>query len=170
MNTHSIQYCPKCGNHLAERERYGKLRPVCPSCDHTVFFDPKVAVVAFVTRSDEVLLVKRTLDPGKGKWALPAGFVDPEEDPRRAVERETLEETGLVVETDQLLELLHRPDADGLADIVIAYSAHVLSGELHASDDAEEVGWFASSSLPETALVTTNILIQRWLDGGLNAS
>lgn len=164
----SFHYCPKCGSPLTERERHGKLRPVCTNCDHTIFFDPKVAVVAFVTQNDKVLLVKRTLDPGKGKWALPAGFIDPEEDPRRAVERETLEETGLVVEADQLLELLHRPDVDGLADIVIAYSAHVLDGELHASDDAEEVGWFASSNLPEIALVTTNILIQRWIGGSMS--
>lgn len=170
MNTRNIQYCPRCGTQLGERERYGKLRPVCPKCNHTVFFDPKVAVVAFVTRGDEVLLVKRTLDPGKGKWALPAGFVDPEEDPRRAVERETLEETGLVVETDQLLDLLHRPDAHGLADIVIAYSVRILGGELLASDDAEEVGWFASTSLPDVALATTNILIQRWIKGDLSRS
>jgi ADP-ribose pyrophosphatase YjhB (NUDIX family) len=54
---------------------------------------------------------------------LPAGRCDAEEDPRRAVERETLEETGLIVETVRLLDLLHRPDADGLADIVIAYSS-----------------------------------------------
>ena len=168
MNARDTLYCPRCGTRLEAHERYGKLRPVCPGCDYTIFFDPKVAVVAFITQDDEVLLVKRTLDPGKGKWALPAGFVDPEEDPRRAVERETLEETGLVVETDQLLELLHRPDADGIADIVIAYSAHVLGGELHASDDAEEVGWFSRDHLPETALVTTHILIQRWLGGELS--
>lgn len=168
MNAHNFRYCPKCGSPLTERERYGKLRPVCTGCDHTVFIDPKVAVVAFITQGDEVLLVKRTLDPGKGKWALPAGFVDADEDPRRAVERETLEETGLVVETDHLLELLYRPDADGLADIVIAYSAHVLGGELNANDDAEEVGWFNRSDLPETALVTTHLLIQRWLTGNLS--
>jgi ADP-ribose pyrophosphatase YjhB (NUDIX family) len=169
MTARSIRHCPDCGSQLTERERYGKLRPVCPNCDHTIFFDPKVAVVAFVTHGNEVLLVKRMLDPGKGKWALPAGFVDPEEDPRRAAERETLEETGLEVETDQLLELLHRPDAEGLADIVIAYSARVVGGELHASDDADDVGWFASGNLPEIALVTTHLLIKRWLSGGLNA-
>jgi ADP-ribose pyrophosphatase YjhB (NUDIX family) len=170
MNTRKTDYCPRCGTRLEERERYGKLRPVCPNCDHTVFYDPKVAVAGFVTRGDEVLLVKRILDPGKGKWALPAGFVDAEEDPRRAVERETLEETGLVVETEHLLDLLHRPDADGLADIVIAYSARVTGGLLIASDDAEEAGWFSKDNLPEIALATTNLLIRRWIEGDFGDS
>jgi ADP-ribose pyrophosphatase YjhB (NUDIX family) len=156
-----------CGTQLGQQERYGKLRPVCPNCNHTVFFDPKVAVVAFITQGDKVLLVKRVYDPGKGKWALPAGFIEPEEDPRRAAERETLEETGLIVETDYLLDLLHRPDADGLADLVIAYAAHVVGGSLTASDDAEAVEWFARDGLPEIALVTTQLLIQRWLEGSL---
>lgn len=149
------------------RERFGRLRPVCPNCDHTVFVDPKVAVVGFVTRGDELLLVKRASDPGKGGWALPAGFVEPDEDPRRALERELLEETGLHAITGELLELLHRPDADGAADIVIAFAMQVSGGVLLASDDAEEAGWFSRDKLPETALATTHLLIERWLQNSL---
>lgn len=156
-----------CGAPLETRERFGRLRPVCPSCGHTVFFDPKVAVVTFVTDGDCVLLVRRSADPGKGLWALPAGFVDADEDPRDAVARETLEETGLMVEVVRLLELLHRPDEQGLADIVVAYAARVTGGSLQAGDDAEAVAWFARDHLPEMALATTHLLIQRWLAGEL---
>lgn len=167
MTPRAAHYCPLCGTQLEQRERFGKLRPVCPNCDHTVFFDPKVAVVGFIVRGDTVLLVKRVHDPGKGKWALPAGFVEPEEDPRRAVEREMFEETGLIVETERLLDLIHRPDPNGLADIVIAYAIRVVGGDLCASDDAEEVGWFSKHELPEIALATTELLIQRWTEGSL---
>jgi ADP-ribose pyrophosphatase YjhB (NUDIX family) len=160
-------YCPICGAKLEMQERYDKVRPVCPECDHTIFFDPKVAVATFVLCEDEVLLIKRAGDPGKGKWALPAGFIDPDEDPKAAAARETLEETGLHVKIDKLIDLLHRPDEDGLADIVIAYAAHVTGGTLHAGDDADAAAWFPKDELPAMALATTDIMIQRWLDGGL---
>ena len=156
-----------CGTALQVEERFGRLRPVCPACGHTVFFDPKVAVVTFVTDGDRVLLVQRGVDPGKGLWALPAGFVDADEDPRSAVVRETFEETGLSVQVSRLLELLHRPDTQGIADIVIAYTARVEGGELRAGDDAEAVAWFPRDQLPELALATTYLLIRRWLSGDL---
>lgn len=155
-------YCPNCGTALEQRERFGKQRPVCPACEHTVFFDPKVAVVAFVTQNDHVLLVKRANEPGLGLWALPAGFVDYDEDPRAATAREAEEETGLQIEIDDLMDVLHRPDKDGLADIIIAYSGHVTGGTLKAADDAEDVGWFSRDSLPPLGLVTTKKLIERW--------
>ncbi len=163
----TVRFCPRCGAALEQRQSFGKLRPVCPKCGHTVFFDPKVAVVAFVTDEDRLLLVKRIHDPGKGGWALPAGFVDADEDPRLAAARETLEETGLVVQVGRLLDLLHRPDEDGLADIVIAYEARACGGTLCAADDAADAAWFPRDHLPELALVTTRLLAQRWLDGEL---
>lgn len=162
----SAQYCPQCGAQLRLMERFGKMRPVCSRCDHTVFFDPKVAAVAFVEEDERVLLVKRANEPGKGRWALPAGFVDPEEDPRSAAERETLEETGIAVRAVGLMGVLHRPDADGLADIVIVYRAQVIGGVLCANDDADDVGWFSQDSLPEIALASTQLLIEHWRNGG----
>jgi ADP-ribose pyrophosphatase YjhB (NUDIX family) len=160
-------FCAVCGTALETRERFGKLRPVCPNCGHTVFFEPKVAVVSFVTQGEHLLLVKRTNDPGRGKWALPAGFVEADEDPRAAAERETLEETGMVVRVVRLLDLLHRPDVDGAADIVVAYQAECSGGVLCAADDAEDAAWFARDALPEVALTTTQLLVRRWLENRL---
>lgn len=162
-----VNFCPQCGQPITWQERFGKPRPYCPDCDHTVFFDPKVAVVAFVTDGDRVLLVRRMHDPGKGRWALPAGFVDHTEAPAAAAARETLEETGLIVQVDALLDVLHRPDPDGLADIIIAYRAHAVGGALCAGDDAEGADWFSAAALPDVALVTTERLIARWLAGEL---
>jgi len=159
------RHCPNCGALLVEQERYGALRPVCLVCGHVVFFDPKVAAVAFVVNDGALLMIKRANDPGKGRWALPAGFVDAGEDPQQAARRETQEETGLDVAIVRLLDVLYRPDEDGLADIVIAYAARVLGGTLQAADDAEDAAWFSADALPDVALVTTNRLIRRWLAG-----
>lgn len=158
-------YCPQCGNVTEPREKYGRVRPVCTVCGTTVFFDPKVAVVAFVVREDRLLMIKRVNDPGKGRWSLPAGFVEPDEPPHHAAERETLEETGLTVKAGRLLDVLHRPDPDGLADLVLVYQAEWLSGDVHADDDAEAAGWFGRDDLPEIALASTRLLVNRWLNG-----
>ncbi len=167
MRRQPDRYCAHCGSLLITGERFGRLRPVCPTCGRVVFYDPKVAVVIFVTEGDRLLLVKRSNDPGSGRWALPAGFVDADEDPMPPPIRETHEETGLIVAVDRLIDLFHRPDADGLADIVIAYQAHALGGSLAAADDADDAAWFPRDHLPEIALATTEALIARWRAGEL---
>lgn len=164
-------FCPQCGAALAEHERFGRVRPVCPACDHTVFLDPKVAVAVLVLHEDAALLVRRKNDPGQGKWALPAGFMDPDEDPMETARREVLEETGIEITRPRLIALLHRPDPDGLADLVIAYRAEAAGGALHAADDADDAGWFRGSELETLpiALLTTRRLLAWWRAGGFAA-
>ena len=158
------RYCPQCGGPLAWRERFGRQRPVCTVCDHTVFFDPKVAVVALVTQGESVLLVRRLNDPGRGKWALPAGFVDADEDPQAALCREVEEETGLLVVVTGLIGPYHRPDPDGMADLVIGHSAVPEGGVLAAGDDAGAAGWFNGEALETLpiALAATERLLAWW--------
>jgi NADH pyrophosphatase NudC (nudix superfamily) len=69
-------FCPRCGTKLERKITYGRERPVCPDCEFIIFYDPKVAVLAFIEQNDKVLLIKRAIDPGSGKWACPAGFVE----------------------------------------------------------------------------------------------
>lgn len=160
-------YCPMCGVKLEKRQRSGAVRPICPNCDHTVYFDPKVAVVVVIIHEDQILLIKRAQDPKKGFWALPAGFVDAGEDPQAAARREALEETGLVVEITALMDVFHTPDDGGMADIVIAYAASISGGALAADDDAEAVGWFSRESIPELAFLPSQRIVERWIVGTL---
>lgn len=166
MNERVATFCPACGARLTRQARFGKVRPVCPACGHIVFFDPKVAVVAFLKQDNRVLLVKRGVDPGKGYWAFPAGYVDAGEKPEDAVRREVLEETGLCVSEVHLLDVFARDTHDGgTADIIIAYAANGLSGDLHPDDDADAVAWFGKDHLPDLVFTTTDKLVARWLAG-----
>jgi len=158
-------FCPRCGARLEMRRRTGSIRPVCPECDHTVYFDPKVAVVVFITQDDHVLLVKRALDPMKGYWAMPAGFVEAGEDPQAAARREALEETSLTVQVDRLIDVYYTVGDGGMADIVIAYGGRVTGGDLKADDDAEAVDWFSRDDLPELAFLPSQRLAARWVAG-----
>jgi 8-oxo-dGTP diphosphatase len=154
-------FCPRCGASVTEQARYGRLRPTCSECEYIVFHDPKVAVLAFITHNESVLLVKRAIDPGAGKWACPAGFVEHDEAPADAVLRELLEETGLIGKIDHLLEVFPKKD-EGLADIVIVYAVSIVGGELRPADDAEEVAWFTRDNLPELVFYPSITLVGRW--------
>lgn len=161
-------YCPRCGHALVQQEKSGRLRPVCPQCEFIVFFDPKVAVLAFIVQNEKVLLVKRGVDPGMGKWACPAGFVEYDEGPEDAVMREVQEETGLATAVSALLEVFPKTDDGGAADIVIAYRMQITGGSLKAADDAEEVGWFGRDELPELVFYPSLTLVgKRWHSGAI---
>lgn len=147
-----------------ETHHGGRMRPYCPACEQPIYFDPKVAVVVFVEREGRVLLIQRAVEPGKGKWALPAGFVDHDESPESAAIRETQEETNLVVRIDNLLAVYPKRD-EGLADIVIAYSASIIEGVAVAGDDAANLGWFTRDNLPPLVFYPSITLTGLWRKG-----
>ncbi len=87
-----------------------------------------------------LLLVQRANDPGRGKWSLPGGRVEPGENDPEAVARELLEETGLTVHVDDLVGSVERPAPGGIYRI-FDYSCRVISGKPVAGDDAMAVAW-----------------------------
>jgi ADP-ribose pyrophosphatase YjhB (NUDIX family) len=126
------------------------------------FIDPKVASGVVVTRADKLLLVRRAVEPELGKWTIPAGFVEGDEDPRKTAERECLEETGLQVQIGRLLEVIHGREHSSGASIVIVYLGEILGGELAANDDADAVDFFPSTDLPQLAFQATHRAIESW--------
>ena len=164
--TRDIKFCALCGTALDRIEHGGKTRPYCPACQRTVYIDPKVAVVVFIEFENKVLLIQRAVDPGKGKWALPAGFVDYDEAPDVAARREVLEETGIESKISRLLAVFPKRD-HGLADIIIAYSAEIISGVLQAGDDAADAGWFSRDELPPLVFYPSVTLTKWWRSGEL---
>ena len=155
MRADEIHFCPGCGTGLVETIRFGRLRPTCPACNWVFFPDPKVAAAALVLKADQVLLVQRANQPFQGFWTLPGGFVDAGEDPQQAAERECLEETGLVVRSTRLVDVIARTEHTRGADILIVYAAQEQSGELAAGDDALQARYFSLSALPPLAFEST---------------
>jgi ADP-ribose pyrophosphatase YjhB (NUDIX family) len=160
-----IRYCPRCATPLVTRPVGDKLRRACPACDFIYFTDPKVGVGVLVVEGDKVLLVRRTMMPEKGKWSIPAGFLDQGEDPQVTAVREALEETNLQVAVESLVGVYHNPGPGG-ASIFILYRARLLGGELRPGDDADAAGFFALDELPELAFASTRDAIQRMKDEG----
>ncbi|MCL7392033.1 MAG: NUDIX hydrolase [Thaumarchaeota archaeon] len=107
---------------------------------------PVVAVGALILQDHNILLVKRVNEPGKGKWSIPGGTVELGESLKDAVVREVYEETGLVVEVLELLdiiEVIRKDDAGNIAFhyVILDYLARPVGGNLRAASDASDVLW-----------------------------
>jgi 8-oxo-dGTP diphosphatase len=160
MTDSDFNYCPRCAARVNHEERYGKVRPVCPECGWIHFVDPKVAAAVLIEQDGRVLLVRRSNEPFRGLWTLPAGFINGGEDPAEAAARECLEETGLHVRVRRVLDIISGREHPRGADFIIIYQASVLDGELKPDDDADAVEWFARDNLPPLAFRATQIVLE----------
>jgi ADP-ribose pyrophosphatase YjhB (NUDIX family) len=123
--------------------------------------DPKVGAGVVVHDTEgRLLLVRRGVAPEAGKWALPAGFVNFDEDPREAARREALEETGLDVVVGAVIDTYPGEPGSGVT-FFIAYAATVVGGTLRAADDVTDARFFAPDELPEVAFASTYAAIAR---------
>lgn len=167
MASREYRYCPLCGAGLAPRQHMGQIRPSCRNCDYIHFHDPKVAVIAFVTiERERLLLVRRGINPAKGQWALPGGYVDAHELPEQALHRELQEEVALRIEVRSLLAVFPMPGPDGISQgFVMAYDVApaIPLQPVVVGDDAIEAAWFTRESVPEElAFESTRTIIDRW--------
>ena len=106
------------------------------------------------------MLIRRGVVPEKGKWSLPAGFMDPGEPPTDCVAREVLEETALTVQVTRLVECYYKPPGMG-ASVTLVYRCSVVKGELQAGDDASDAAFFNLDTLPELAFASTVDVVRR---------
>lgn len=109
-------------------------------------------VFAFFGHAPSLLLIKRKNDPFRGKWAIPGGFVDLDEELETAVARELAEETGLLNVGLQQMHTFGRCGRDPRGrQITIAYIGIATDGvnDIKGGDDAEEAQWFDIENLPE---------------------
>ena len=135
---------------------------MCPACGRIHFLDPKVAAAVVLAQEGKILLVRRAVEPEQGKWTLPAGFVEADEDPAEAARRECREETGLQVELLGLLDVIHGKEHSSGASIVIVYEGKIRGGEIRPSDDVDAVTFFELGALPALAFEATRVAIARW--------
>lgn len=99
-----------------------------------------------------VLLVKRGIEPYKGKWAMPGGFLKPDEPAHECARRELREETGLEQAYMEQFHTYSTPDRDPRERVItIAYLALVKIQDVHGGDDAADARWFPVSRVPQLA-------------------
>jgi ADP-ribose pyrophosphatase YjhB (NUDIX family) len=141
-------------------ERAGRLRPACPACGFVHYADPKLATAVIVERAGAVLLGRRVHEPGRGRWSLPAGFVDRGEVVEAAAAREAREELGVEVVIGRLVGLYSQT---GDPVVLAVYTATVRAGEPAPGDDLDALGYFSPEALPELAFPHDRQIIADYL-------
>ncbi len=145
-------YCPYCGQRLSERFYENRHRLFCNHCNDPIYENPTPATCLVVTDVQErILLVQRSVDPKKGMWCLPGGFIELGESPENAALRELYEETGLTGRIDKLLGVTTSPSSLYNSVLLVGYWISTVSGTLKPGDDASDAAYFSIGNFPEIA-------------------
>jgi 8-oxo-dGTP diphosphatase len=165
--SHTYRFCPRCGGSL-ERRRLKPAepeRPVCTACGFVFYLDPKIAVGTIIRTIDErLVLVRRAIEPGYGKWVFPGGYVDRGEPLVAAAIREAREECGLDVRLDGLVNIYSYA---GRAPVIVVYAATAVGGTLAVDEECLEASRFDAAAIPwdELAFRSTHEGLRDYLSG-----
>ncbi len=153
-------YCPTCGGKLEPDAAGSSSNPRCSACYRVFYQNPAVGVAAIVLREKKILLGKRN-GSYAGKWCIPCGYVEWDEDVYEAVKRECREETGFVVRVERVYAV-HSNFHDPLQHTVgVWFMTSEAGGALQAGDDMAEVAFFRFAEVPPLAFPTDIVVLDR---------
>lgn len=161
----TLNFCTRCGAPLrfglVETEDRERLH--CQLCGFVAYVNPRLVVTTLpITDAGEVVLLRRGIEPGYGAWAQPGGFLEIDETAHEGAIRETMEETGLLVEPRSIVGLYTRPQA---AIVVVCFDAAIIGGEMRTCAEALEIVAFAPNAIPWSGIAfnTTTWALTDWL-------
>lgn len=132
-----------------ERERL-----VCRDCGHIFYENPKIIVGAVCVWEDRYLLCRRDIEPRRGWWTMPAGYLELGESTDQGALREVWEEARATARVDALLAIYNLPE---ISQVHLIYRAHMLSAACAAGPESQEVGLFAWEDIPWKELAYPNV-------------
>lgn len=161
----TFNYCTRCGGPLTFGPVDGedRQRLACRACGSITYVNPRLVVTTIpVTTAGECVLLRRGIAPGYGTWAQPGGFLEVDETVAEAAIRETLEETGLLVEPGEIVGLYSRLEA---AVVVVAFEARIVGGSPTLTPEALEVRAFTPEAIPWDGITfrTTVWALRDWV-------
>ncbi|MGK0442892.1 MAG: ADP-ribose pyrophosphatase YjhB (NUDIX family) [Pseudohongiellaceae bacterium] len=160
-----MKYCSECGE-TVERvipEGDDHHRHVCTSCKTIHYHNPKVIVGTLPIYQQKVLLCKRAIEPRKGFWTLPAGFMENKETTLEGALRESMEEAGARVVNTNLYRLFDLPH---ISQVYVFYRGEVEEGFFQAGPESLEVALFEEQDIPwqDLAFPVVSQLLKEYFD------
>ena len=129
-------------------------RLVCPDCDYVAYENPKVVVGVVATWEDQLLMCRRAIEPRRGYWTLPAGFMEMGESPEEGAAREAWEEARAELE---IIDLLAVYSLRHISQLQLFYRARLTSPNVSAGPESEEVALFRFDGLPAGELAFPSV-------------
>ncbi|MBI2119574.1 MAG: NUDIX hydrolase [Elusimicrobia bacterium] len=158
------KFCSQCGHPLEKKfiEAESCERLFCFNCKTISYLNPKIVAGVIAKKDEKIFLLRRGIEPQKGAWTYPAGFVELGESVVEGAARETKEEIGLDVRVGQAIGVYSYSDA---GVVVVVYRAEVIGGELHTCLETSEVKQFSISEIPwdQLAFRSTHDALNDWL-------
>jgi NAD+ diphosphatase len=164
---HAWRFCPQCAHELDRADAPARVE--CRACGFVGYANPAPSVCAIVEDDrGRVLLGRRAVEPYRGLWDTPGGYLEEHEHPLDCLRRELREETGLTVEPERFLGMwmdTYGPAPDAKATLNLFWTARILAGDPVAADDVAELRWFAPDELPgddELAFTLLPSVFEAW--------
>jgi ADP-ribose pyrophosphatase YjhB (NUDIX family) len=126
----------------------------CDRCGWRWYANPLPAAGVILERTEAsssepaFLLLRRAVDPGRGGWDLPAGYLDPGESFEMAARREAREESGIEVELLSLLGVYHSPSANAVSAVFRARPANA-EATVRLDAESSEHAWVPRANVPD---------------------
>jgi len=124
-------------------------RYVCDACGHVHYTNPKIVVGSVVTHRNRFLLCRRAIEPRKGLWTLPAGYLEENETPEEGARREAREEAQCDIVLDGLLAVYSIPR---ISQVQLMYRARLDTEQFGAGAESLEVKLFDWDDIPWTEI------------------
>lgn len=136
-------------------------RYVCGDCGHIAYANPKIVVGSVVTWRDQILMCRRAIEPRKGFWTLPAGYLEEHETPEEGARREAREEAECEIVLDALLAVYSIPR---LSQVQLMYRAHLEKEKFGAGAESLETALFSWDDIPwtEIAFPSVHWALKHW--------
>ena len=146
-----MKFCSQCGNPVTRMIPAGdnRMRHVCAHCATVHYENPRIVAGCLPVWGDQVLLCRRAIEPRKGYWTLPAGFMENGETVEQAARRETLEEACANVENLAISTLI---DVPHINQVHVFYRAELLTPDFAAGEESLEVRLFDEADIPWSEL------------------
>ena len=166
-----MKFCSDCGQLVVQKIPQGDSVPrdVCESCGAIHYQNPKMVVGCVPEHEDgRILLCKRAIEPRKGYWTVPAGFMENHETLEAAAARETREEALATVE---ILDLFAVVNVTGARQVHLFFRARLLGDEFGAGDESLEAALYREQDIPwdEIAFASVEFALRRFLDDRKNS-
>jgi ADP-ribose pyrophosphatase YjhB (NUDIX family) len=160
-----MKFCSNCGHAVEVRVPPGDHLPrfVCPACDTIHYQNPRIVAGCVPTQAGRILMCRRAIEPRRGYWTFPAGFMENGETMQDAARRESVEEALATVEIGSLLSIVHVLHAD---QVHVTFRARLARPEFGVGPESLEVVLCEEDALPwdEIAFRSVDFALRRYVE------
>ena len=160
-----FKFCPMCGHPMVTKRPQDdvRVRELCEACGYIHYVNPIPVVGTVPVCGDRLLLCKRAIEPQKGKWTLPAGFMEAHETLLEGALRETREETGTEAKGGQLFTVIDVPYA---SQIHFFFLAEITQLPTNPGPETIEQKLFAENEIPwdEISFTTVRTTLEHFFE------